>query len=356
MVAIDRIEPARGRAGDIVTFYGSGFSSDPTEISAAFAQIECPGGPQPSPYIRSETQLSFEVPSGIPEGETIEASIQRADNLESDSVAWLALPPLADMPTWSVPGQVPGRNERANLEVVIPDSPQAKDYERLVTLIEYLLRNVVTQEGALLTSDGSGIVPLAPGLERQLLTADSDATAGLAWKQHERHLMLRWGKERDSGGTNDGGMVANGDPSETSTTSGEHGCPFDGVVEQIGVLVSQRVTPPSTSLLDQVTLAVNGVVVYDSGAGLALDVNGSHIAAPANLRVNTGDRIELRTYGTGGGVLRHMGYVRLAQQDNLVVGDPAVVEDLVAVVVSGLKATVAQDLILVADQALAAVS
>ena len=37
-------------------------------------------------------------------------------------------------------------------------------------------------------------------------------------------------------------------------------------------------------------------------------------------------------------------------------GDPAVVEDLVAVVVSGLKATVAQDLILVADQALAAVS
>ena len=154
MVQINEVVPSRFREGDLVSIHGFGFA--PT-FGNNFVAID---GIPTSLWWESATELQLYVPAGIQRDAYVPVYVFRDDTLENDSSqAWskAALDSLRDGSS-QPPGQVPGQEERAD-PARVEDTPQAQDYERMATAMQYLLRSVLTTKGDLFASDGTGLVP-----------------------------------------------------------------------------------------------------------------------------------------------------------------------------------------------------
>ena len=306
MVQIVDIVPRRFRPGQRIAIQGFAFAPNFGDNIVTVAGL--------STIIEaeSETEIEIDVPGGAPQDEFVAVQVQRSDTWANDAASYFCKGPLSDLRdgTLLVPGQAPGADEAPELLVAIPDIPQAKDYEGMATLAEYLLREVLTTAGDLFASDGvAAMQRFARGAAGQVLGANAAAALGLAWGAAPApRQALSWAKLINAGAGNNGAMVANGDSTNPSIVDGEHAAGQAGTVDRIAVLVQ---IASGTDTLDQVTLAQNGVVVYNSGAGLGFTQGQSHIAVPAIVVVAT-DRLELRAFKLGtSGIMRLRGKVGL---------------------------------------------
>ena len=300
MPAIDAIVPARFREGDTIEIQGAAFSPTFGENGVLI------DGQAAGILSESDTLLTVQVPAGITTDSFVAVTVQRSDTLDNvSSQAWSkAL--LADLRSGAapVPGQVPGETEAEDPSPQ-PVIPQAQDYERMATLAEFILYEVLGATGDLFASDGTpGLTPFGVGAAGLLLGADPGGLEGLVYAAAVRRLTWSWGKRIDAGGGNNGPMVAGGDGDNPSAILGEHGAPLNVTLDQVTVLVDSFAAGDT---LDQVQVAVNGAVLYDSGAGLG--VTTFHQAALA-LAVVAGDRIEVRAFKAGvNGIMRLRGKV-----------------------------------------------
>lgn len=338
---IDSVSPDRVRAGDVITVNGSGFApvfgNNRVDIGGANATI----------VSESETQIICDVPGPVPSDVAVRIVVSRTDSQEfSDppALVWSA-DTLANLRTVSVPGQIPGPREAVDVTASVPDVQQAQDYERVTTFVEHQ-RGRLTSKGDIYTSDGSTPVRLPmPAGAGMILTQDSSAPLGSVYMNPKRQITLLWGKEINIAASNDGPMVANGDSSPTSVIDGEHGAAVSGTIVRLWVLV---LTAGSGNTLDQVRVLVNGGVAYDSGAGLGLTVDGSHLAT-VTIAITVGDLVILEAFKLGAGsVMNLVGGLRI-EELQAVAADSVEVSDLAVAVKTGIQNAAESDVVAVAD-------
>lgn len=317
-VTITSITPPRGRDFDRVTIAGTGFSTNPANNLVLADGNSC------SVVSCTATEIVADLPSFTNRDAFVVISVERTDGSPEDqaTLLWWVKTALTEMGDVSIPGQVPGPGEDVNTRQA--DVAEAKDYEAAATLGEFLGQEVALYKGDLLTHDGTGIVRHQAGGTGEALEAQPSTGTGLAWSKPERTITLPWGRLVASGENTLLAMVANGDASATSTTTGEHGVAVDGKVDALWVLCEEE---SSTDTLDQVTLAKNGVTIHDSGTGLARAQDGSYRITGLALNVTAGDRLELRAKKLGTlALMRLIGGVRIVQRkvepsDAVIAGD-----------------------------------
>lgn len=304
-IAITQVLDGRGREGDLFVVIGTGFSATPG------ANLVTVDGVQATVLLDTTTGILAVMPALTNRDRYVAVVVQFEDGtLDNDVHRYWSKPTLAEMQTVSVPGQVPGPNERVDRAQA--DVAEAKDYEGAVTLAEYLLREVLTTRGDLFARDSGGIARLPVGGGGNALGARSTEPTGLEWTRTERGLTLLWARSVVAGETTLLAMVANGDQLTTSTSIGEHGAPFDGIIEAIWCFVNDT---GGGDTLDQVTVERNGSTVYNSGTGLGLTQNQSHRVTGQTLVCRAGDRLVLKAKKLGGtNAARLSGGVRLVQR------------------------------------------
>lgn len=291
MVQINEVSPSRFRIGDLITISGFGFSPDFGQNQVAIA-----GVPEPV-FSESATEIQVFVPAGVPEDQYVAVAVFRADTLDNDVGIGFSLPSKDDLRSGAVrlPGQVPGTTEATD-PARVEDTPQAQDYERMVTALEHLLFDVLGTLGDVFASDGTQIVPQPIGAAGQRLGANPATSTGLEYAAVARTQTLSWGGRRINP---DGGLlalVANGETTDANATSGLHAAPFTGTI--FSLIVAFVAGDPGDTL-DRVVVNVNAVTVYDTGGGLGVSPGSNHVAAPA-LAVTLGQTIEVLVTKTGG--------------------------------------------------------
>lgn len=298
MAKIFSITPSRFREGDVVTIAGAAFSPTSGANDVTIDQIPA------AIFSETETELEVEVPVGVTKNAYVGVLVQRNDTGDNDATSAFSLADADDLldGTAQAPGQVPGEVEAANLNLPVPDVPQARDYEIMTTLAEWLAREQLDLAGHLWGSTGGPNPPealLLPPAPNEVLIADPPAFEGISTALHPRRLTWHWGKRIDAGAGNNGPMVANGDLGNPSVAIGELPAGAAGTVVALTVLV-EEFAPGDT--LDLVELVVNGVVAFTSGAGLGLTT--FYAAAPA-VAVLAADRLQVNAYKLGAaGIMR----------------------------------------------------
>lgn len=288
---IDNVVPARFSPGDTVTILGNAFSPTFGDNYVTIDTVPC--------VIASESDvaISVDVPLGISVDQFVAVQVQRSDTGDNTARSFWSKGPQADLLTGvlQLPGQAPGTLEALDPNPVL-DTPQAQDYERYVTHAEYLIQEIATVKGDVLTSDGVVVTAEPVGAPGQALEAAPAAGNGLAWAAAPAvRLTHSWAKQIDAFLAANGAMVANGETGDQSTVKPEHAAAVAGTCDGLTVLVQNSV---GGDTLNQVQLAVNGIVVYDSGGGLGLVAGQSHSANPVVAVVAT-DRLALRVFKAG---------------------------------------------------------
>ncbi len=294
MVQINEIEPARFRAGDLITIRGFGFSPGFGDNEVAIDGI-----PEP---IQSEsaTEITVLVPTGVSVDQYVPIYVFRSDSLGNDFVQAWSKATADDLRSGAsrVPGQIPGATEAAN-PVRAEDVPQAQDYERLVTRIEHLLFDVLSTPGDLFAFDGAGLVAHPLGAAGDTLRANPAPASGMDYAPLVRAQTLAWAGRKLAANTVVDALAAQGEPRDTSTVKGIHLSPLTGNVYTVVVLFAQG---SAGDTLDQVIIRINGAIQYDSATGLGIAPSGVHAATVA-LPVTGGTstiELEVRKLGTVG--------------------------------------------------------
>ncbi|KKK72019.1 hypothetical protein LCGC14_2908090 [marine sediment metagenome] len=291
MVQINEVSPSRFRVGDLITIRGFGFSPTFGANEVAIAGI-----PE---IVQSEsaTELTLLVPAGIPVDQYVSVFVFRNDTNDNDSnQAWSkgALDSIRDA-SLTVPGQVPGTTEAADPSRV-EDVPQAQDYERYVTAIEHLLRDVLTFVGDLFAFNGTSLKGHPIGAAGQRLGAEPINPTGMEYAAITRAQTLQWAGRKLAADTVVDAIVANGPPGNTSIVNGLHLSPITGNVYTVSVLFAQGTAGDT---LDQVIIRINGVIQYDSLIGLGIGIGATHSAAIAVAVVGGTDTVELEVKKLG---------------------------------------------------------
>ena len=291
MVQINEISPSRFRVGDLITVKGFGFS--PT---FGANEIAIDGIPEPIAS-ESATELTLLVPAGISVDQYVSVFVFRNDTNDNDSSQAWSKDPLDSIRDASVtvPGQNPGTTEAADPSRV-EDVPQAQDYERYVTAIEHLLRDVLAFVGDLFAFNGTSLKGHPIGVAGQRLGAEPINPTGMEYAAITRAQTLQWAGRKLAADTVVDAIVANGPPFSTSIVNGLHLAPITGNVYTVSVLFAQGFAGDT---LDQVIIRINGVIQYDSLVGLGVVPGSTHTAAIALAVTGGTDTIELEVKKLG---------------------------------------------------------
>lgn len=129
---ITSISPPRGRSGDAVTITGTGFAAANNTV-----ELRKPDNSTISQTIttQSATEITLTVSGTLTENFQHLFEVTNDDDSTTDTHAWLAVKPEADLETESLAAQQPSQFEPLGTEQ--DGVAEAKDYERLVALVEF---------------------------------------------------------------------------------------------------------------------------------------------------------------------------------------------------------------------------
>lgn len=267
-VVVTSISPPRARYPENVTITGSGFSGragqNEVNIGGFFAAI----------VSESTTQLVVQMPFflSVVDDYLSEVSVE---NLTHGTVGygWLwvkdsTLNVAAHEPAENAPG------EDEESEDDRPDYCEAQDIERLLTLIEFVMRDTTVDAGDVVSRDDAGLAGVTGGKTGQVLVVDPTADPGLAWKW-EVDMTLPYGRAIVANPGAAVMLVANGhQDSVSSSTNTRSYAPMTCKVDLLWLLCK---TAGATDTISRIRLIENGsLVLYDSGAVLSLGNNGVH--------------------------------------------------------------------------------
>lgn len=290
---VSGIDPPRGRAGDTVTINGIGFSPTPSQNRVTFSGFVA------TVTAASPTQLQATVPiiASILDDAWLVVVVNRPP-FGPRTAAWLfrSLPAIATLADLEIPGEIPGPGELENQED--PRVPEAKDHARLLTLAEFLLRDL-----ALLSHDGTG---LAEPTRRnfldvkgppygETLLCDPAQASGLAWGWAQESTLAYGGTILPAQATSR--LTANGDQGQATAHTGptQQSSLADAKLFQVWFLVKRDVGPDT---VDRVAILVNGGTAWDSGTGLGLGADAVY-AQDLGLDVEAEDTLEVWVARTG---------------------------------------------------------
>lgn len=307
-VTITSVTPPRFRNGDSVTIVGTGFSPHAGGNQVRFA------GSAGTITAESETSITVTAPfilgfvNDTITGIDVQNLQQDAPTGVGSAYCWVK-PPAADIASDFPPGQTPGPHEVPDEDD--PSIGDARDYERLMALIEFVTRSNLLAAGDVLSRDSTGLAGVTDGLAGQVLEALASEATGLRWAW-ALDLCFWYGLAMVANPGAAVRMVAMGDQNATVTGSPANSrqtCPHAGRVDAVWVLVKNA---GATDTLDRVRVLRSGTSVHDSGTGLGLANNASYRAELSGITVSEDQYLEIELTKTGTtDPIKFMGGVRV---------------------------------------------
>ena len=302
-IVITDISPPRARAFETITITGTGFGPagrNEVFISGSGATI----------ISESPTQLQVEVPFIFTIVTDFQAPVQCQRIGEDASAGYSALwikATVAAMAGYTLEGATPDPAETSDDDE--PEVAEAKDWERLVTLLDQVHKDNTLTAGDVLARSADGLDGVTlddrfrlphPG---QMLKVDPSAAGnpgpGLTWA---------WGTDMvmPFGGSlvaNPGAAVklpANGHQDSTVAGSPANTRSYLTQAAQVNLLWLLIKFSGATDRIDRIRLlrGTGPTVVYDSGAGLALGNNAVHVAV-LDVSIASGQFLEVEVTKTG---------------------------------------------------------
>lgn len=304
--SLTALAPPRARAGDSLVLAGLGFaaSGNTVKVDGIAATVGA----------ESTTSITVTVPGGIRTDRFVPVEITHATDSSASTRQWWSKATKASLQTFLMELQLPGQFEdwgaAASLEH--PEDIEAKDIEALHECLQYLPTDALQEAGDMAgrNADGVGRVTGAIGSTVMLDRATSGGGSGIGHRVRQP-CLLTWGTDTEdispvlmsaNSPANTGGADPNG--TEQHTPNGGKGV----------VLVVYVDKQSGTADLDRVELLRNGSVVYDSGTGLSIAAQGSHVrnAFDDLGDVAASDRLSVRiTQGSGTGVIDCLAYLMI---------------------------------------------
>jgi len=293
--------PKRGRSGETITIDGQGFSSNNNSIRL--------DGTSCSIVSESTTRIVITQPAtfNVTRGFAV-LQVNNYDNNRVTEVPYWIKAPIATIEADRLPDQEPGAEEDATSYLdpdgdgtilSDPTKAEARDWERMATMVDFLLRDTLQGAGDIFARDAAGLTLLDASGEDggQRLVADSTQDQGMRWG-HAADMDFPYGRRIPGATTTAVLMIANGN--NTTTTAGqadEWVAPAAGIID--AVYVYQQSNLMSTDRLDRIRILINGVSKYDSGTGLLVGHRGRAFKGNLSVPISVGDRLQVEITKTG---------------------------------------------------------
>lgn len=286
-VQVDNVVPRRARGNSTYVIAGSGFDALIANNDVIVA------GSSGNVVAASPTSVSFTLPFlfsfGIVRGVFAPCQVVNLVTGERCNFWIRVKETIAEVAARTLLNAVPGPAEVLGPDEEVSRVMEAKDSERLSTLLEAFLDDVAA--GNVLGGTGAGLAsPGGTAAQGAVLVADPADSTGMRWDGAQSHA-LPFGGSVGVGATL---LVGDGDQAAVAAGDTEQWAAVDGTLDLIHLLVQS-----GGPTLDRVRVLVNGSAVYDSGTGLGIGALGLFSANPA-AAVVAGNRVEVEATALGG--------------------------------------------------------
>lgn len=285
VISITNVSPPRFRDGDSVTITGTGFSNRSGQNRVFLSGTSC------TITAESATSITFTVGFlfGVVNDLLVQLEVANFTNNATTHVwAWIKAT-KAQVAAMVIVGAVSDDAEDPNTET--PALAEAKDFERLMTLVDALMRDQTPVAGDILARNSDGVAGVTDGSDGMCLEVDPTADTNLRWRWCA-DLVLPFGGNVTAAGAYM--LVMAG--SQAHTTGGTRHYVADAGVITVLWLRAKRQTGTDTWTL--IRILVNGAQQYSSGA-ISLTTDVAHVADGLNIPVAAGDYIEVEATKTG---------------------------------------------------------
>lgn len=286
-VAITRITPGRGRAGDSIAITGSGFSA------AAGRNGVTVGGIAATVTAEDDESITVTVPTGVATDKHLDVVVSNLTDSTAATHRWWSKASLATLRALRLPVTVHGGIEAsigATAEAQ-PEVAQARDWERVIGMLEVLPWDVLTSKGRIAARATTGLVSVAAGTAGQRYTRDKTTTGG-SWRTRAQQC-LSWGRAFATTDTTETLLPANASDA-VATSQGEGQVVLAAGKLAIISIMCRRGTPVGSDIT-RVRVFVNGVAGFDSNNEASTNIPsvraGEVWAAYPWLTVAAGDRL-----------------------------------------------------------------
>ena len=307
-IAIDEVDPPRGRAGDSVAIRGRGFSAVIANNTVTLASFPA------TVTAASEVELTVTVPAvaGIADDAHLLWEVTVAGRV-AERKWWAKLDPASDLADRRPGASIPQEDE--DPDDVDPSRFTATAWNRLATLLEFVLfdQELLTHDGTGLATPGERNAPDSPAaapFPGQALVVDPAAASSLAWGW-SADVTIPYGGTIDPGEATVE-LLAGGDPTEDAGggSGTKQGAPADGEVDLAWFHI---VRDTGTDTIDRVRILADGSPIYDSGTGLALGDGATYAEEVTGASVSKDEELEIEVSRTGStSTFKLVGGLRLA--------------------------------------------
>lgn len=293
-VTITAITPPRARGDQSVVITGTGFSGRAGQNEVRI------GGFSSTITAESATSITATMPFLFTIVGDFMTNVE-VENLTNASVGhtWMWAKPatVAETGAYEISEQEPGTGEDPTAEEA--DVVEAQDFERLVSMIEFILRDTSPEAGDVPAHDGTGLAGVVDGEPGQSLVADPAEATGLRWGW-ETDIFLPFGGAISANPGAPVFMVAGGHQAAgVSGTNTRMQVPMAGTIDLLSLNLLWAGV--STNDIDRVRVLKNGASAYDSGAGLNIGKGGvpPYYIAELSIAVFEGDYVEIEVTKEG---------------------------------------------------------
>lgn len=285
VVAITAVSPPRFRDTDSVTITGIGFSNRAGQNEVRLSGTSCTITAESATSITFTVGFLFSIVNDL----LVQLEVENLTTGQMSHVwAWIK-PSKTTTAAYIVVGAVPDLAEDPNADAAA--MAEAQDFERLMTLVDALMRDQTPVAGDILARNSDGVAGVTGGSDGMCLEVDPAQDTNLRWRWCA-DLVLAYGGTTSAAGVFT--LIMNG--SMAHTVGGTRHYVADSGIITVLWLRAKRLSGTDTWTL--LRILVNGVQQYSSGA-ISLTTDVAHVADGLNIPVVAGDYIEVEATKTG---------------------------------------------------------